>query len=282
MKRYRDSFNNKTEYLISLRKKENRGAAMIVAIIVVAILMVFSFSLLLVSYTLYASQNKKVASKKNSEAANTLSVAMRRELTDEEAFVNSDLWIYLRCHLLQDDWTFYEPSLDGHKEAQAVKSFEMKANPNYYRDAQGKSTIDGYPGLIKLKVYWMLPAELYKEKKAEGDDELSFLTALSLSALRNNTITDSTGDITSKYKMGIRLFVEITCESASQSYTVKNEYHLTYGPFVESDEYQSREKKLLPNYIGKTTGETVSDPYDSKDCDVNVNEHWGWVYDGSE
>lgn len=278
MKRENDSY--KTEYLFSSSQKENRGAAMVVAIIVVAILMVFTFSLLLVTYSLYASQNKRVASKKNSEAANSLSVAMRTELSNEEAFVDSDLWIYLRCHLFQDDWTFYDPSIDGHKEADAIKSFEMKANPNYYRDDSGKSTIDGYPGLIKLRVYWMLPKEI--ESKMKNDEtEMDFVKNLSLSDLRNNTITVSGSDKTSEYKSGIRLFVEITCESASQSYTVKNEYHLTYGPFVESDEYQKREKNVVKNYK-ETDEKNDYKSYDSKNCDINVNEHWSWIYDDCE
>ena len=63
----------------------NKGASMIVAIIIMGILIVFTFSLMLVAYTLYASQTKNIASMKCSESANTLSQAIEDELSDENA-----------------------------------------------------------------------------------------------------------------------------------------------------------------------------------------------------
>lgn len=249
---YRD---NKTEYVPCSFRKKNKGAALIVAIIVMAVLMVFAFSLMLVTYTLYSSQNKKIASKKCSEAANTLSQAMETELQDSDAYINSDLWIYLRFHLLQSDWPFYEPKLDGHKASDAVKTYEMFVNPQYIKP--GEATITGYPGSIKLKVYWMLPESVYEEHK--NDREMTYISNLNPASF---TMTD---------KKDIRLFVEIVCESASQTYTVTNEYTLQAAPFASED--SPEKKKLENNYSG-------SDLY-NKDgkYTIDFNEHWIWKFE---
>ena len=246
--------NRKTEYSLSEKDVKNRGAAMIVAIIVVAVLMVFVFSLMLVTYTLYSSQNKKVASKKCSEAANSLSVAMATELESADAYKDSDLWIYLRYNLLQGNWTFYEPKLEGHKEADAIKTFEMKSNPNYYIGT-GESNLTGYPGMIKLKVYWKLPEKIYDDCNNDMD------------VIR--TKEPGTFD-----KTDTRLFVEITCESASQSYTVTNEYHLALGEYNEEDLDGDAKiiAKLKKTYAEKTL-------YNPNHNTINPNEKWTWVFD---
>ncbi|MCR4847202.1 MAG: hypothetical protein K5865_10730 [Eubacterium sp.] len=251
--------DNKTEYAYSSDKR-NKGAAMIVAIIVIAILIVFTFSLMLVTYTLYSSQTKKVASKKCSEGANTLRLALMTELTDEAAVDNSDLWIYLRCHLIQSDWPFYEPKLSGHKDADAVKTFDFRVNPNYI-DA-GQSTLEGFPGSVKLRVYWMLPESIYEEY---GDDsDLSTLSSL-----------DPT-TFTVEQKRNIRLFIEITCEAASQSYTVTNEYYLGMGTYTDSTKDKS-EKKLLNQYKNSTLyNKGDSEGTVSTSRVINTNERWRW------
>ena len=269
MKRISDSY--RTEYMIHSKKNDNRGAAMIVAIIVVAILMVFSFSLLLVSYTLYASQSKKVASKKCSEAANSLSLAMETELCDKDAISNSDFWIYLRFHMLQSDWTFYEPGLgdDAHNK-EAVKSFTLNVNPKYIpddpSDPTGKtklSTIDGFPGSVKFKVYWMMPEELYANN--DTDTLMGILSGIDLTEYRNRSKDEYK---TEDYKK-IRLFVEITCESASQSYTVKNEYYLSAQDYTDA---QEREKNLLREY-------KKSNVYnENNSCSIKDDERWEWTF----
>ena len=252
--------NLKTKYANRLSRKKNSGAAMVVAIIVIAVLMVFTFSLILVSYTLFASQNKRVASKKCSEAANSLSLAMASELDsskNENAYKNSDFWIYLRYHLMQGDWPFYEPKLEGHRESNAFKSFEMMVNPNYI--PSGKSTIDGYPGSVKIRAYWMLPKTLYDEHSIETEPDF----------FRTYTFSDWSD------KSGVRLFLEITCESASQSYTVKNEYYLSIVPYDSTDPDQESEMTILASYA-------TSPLYNSDHKTIMSGERWRWVFEKRE
>ena len=105
------------------KKKNNNGAAMMLTIVIIAVLIVFTFSLILISYNLYASQNKNLSSDRNSEAANSLSRALKDELTDENAVYNSNLWKYIRWNIAYKnadddckDWPYYAPNKAKHTE----------------------------------------------------------------------------------------------------------------------------------------------------------------------
>ena len=125
--------------LNNVSKRNNKGATMIVAIVIMGILIVFTFSLTLVAYTYYASQNKNVASLRCSEAANSFSLALEDELTyeykDGEGNVircpeyDSYLYKYLRYNLFQEEtfWPYYG-SGDGHDMSYASRKFQLKYN----------------------------------------------------------------------------------------------------------------------------------------------------------
>ncbi len=233
------------------KKNVNKGSAMVVAIIIIAILIIFTFSLMLVSYTLYASQNKRVAGVRCSEAANTLSIAMKTELEDENACQNSDLWKYLRFNLMQADWTFYDPNETGHGEAEAFRHYNMKINPNYIDTEHGKNTIDGYPGKIDICIYWMLPEEMYEDEN-----------------FKSSTVDVSS--LTMAQKKNIRLFMEITCETASQSYTVKNEYRLNIDEYNDEINSEKNEKKDLENKYASNS------LYNENGRTIIYTEKWRW------
>ena len=169
------------------KKENNKGVALIVCITVIAILVIFCFALLLVSYTLYASQNKNLQSDRNAEAAKTLAVSIRDELA--EGSDQSYLCNYLRYNVQQptESWPYYEideegNEISGHGAAEAKRYFNLTKTEGV--------NIEGYPSQVELCMYWMRPLNEKEE--------------------RNKT----------------RLFVEITCKSGSQSYTIKSEYEL--------------------------------------------------------
>ena len=199
MKNYLNDFNKKTSY------KNNKGAAMIVAIIIIAVLMIFTFSLMLVTYTLYASQNKKIANMKNREAANTLSKALDKELAGDSVYTDSSLWKYLRCNLYQNDtWPYYDNSVSGYTADYAYRYFDVCKNANY--------NVDGYPGKIKLCIYWVLPK--------------------GTSIPNDKTVNDLSID----EKKDATLFIEIICETGGQTYTVLNKYKMTISQLDESSD----------------------------------------------
>lgn len=174
--------------------KKNNGVAMIVCITIIAVLVIFCFSLLLVSYTFYASQNKNTQSDRNAEAAKSLSFALREEIV--ESSEKSNLVKYLRYNVQQKSWPFYAPGVDGHGEVEAKRYFKLSKND--------KADIKGYPGKIEVCIYWMLPEDMDLDPETWEREMLSGKLDV------NHT----------------RLFVEVECKSGSQSYVTVSEYQL--------------------------------------------------------
>ncbi len=240
---------NKTSYRARLSlysaAQNNRGSALFVVIIIIGILIIFAFSLLLVSYTLYASQNKRAASLKCSEAANSLSLALEDELEGETAYENSWLWDYLRMNLLQNSdvtWPYYDPGVTGHTSEYAYRYFDLKYNTNY--------SVDGFPGQIKLCMYWTLP-----EDSGLSDDEIA---------------AASEDD-----KNGSHLYIEIICSSGSQSYTVLNKYTINVSKVDTSD----TDDQTYMEHIDEVRPDTKKNPLGNT---INHNEKWEFVFDGRE
>lgn len=234
---------NKKMHCSKLNKK-NRGAALVFVIIIIAIVIIFTFSLLLVTYNLYAMQSKKAASLRCSEAANSLSIALEKELTDDDAYENSWFWKYLRYNMMQEEtWPYYNPGISGHTEEYAFRYFDVKANTNY--------GIDGFPGEVKLCVYWELPNEF--------------------SVPEGKTITDLTRD----EKNDFFVTIEIMCNTGNQSYTVTNKYRVEVSEFSSEDD---DEKSLLDS----ESGDSDYNPLNISDTKYKANEKWRFFFESRE
>ena len=236
------------------KKSLNKGATLMVAIIIIGILIVFAFSLLLVTYTLHASQNKNVASKMNSEAANSLSIALKTELEADDAEANSDLWRYLRFNVGQMQyWPYYCPELGkGEKQGDldAYKYFELKTNfrDSYFENETDKSKVapDGFPGSVKLGIYWRLPKSVEDRAIADG--------------IPPDTITGHGK---------IRLFIDIICETASQTYVVSNEYELAIEGGMTNKDKEKLDRYAADDRYNPGRRVTLSDE--------DKEEKWVWV-----
>ena len=257
-----------------LRKKNyirggDRGAALMVAIVIIGILMVFALSLLLVTYTLYASQNKKAASQRNSEAANTLSVALTTELTEginkngvKQDPSECELWRYLRFNLCTDKtWPYYNPGEAGHGETEAFRYFNLNYNfVSKYFDAPSAteqdplSGMEGFPGKVQLCIYWCLPSDIDEPDK----------------------INDFFSGQGANGKSGVKLYIEVICETGSQTYVVKNKYVLSENDFGSTD---TRLKSALKKYAD----EKAYNPLQLKTEDgINLNKKWTWSFESRE
>ena len=221
----------------------NNGTAMIVAIIVIAVVMIFAFSLMLVTYTLYASQSKKVASQRNREAANSLSIALRNELQSEEAYKNSALWKYLRCNIYQSaTWPYYDKTKENYTSDYAFRYFNLKKNANY--------NIDGYPGSVKLCVYWCLP----KDAVISEGEELSQLSV--------------------DRKKDSYLYIEIICETGGQTYSIKDKYKIQINDFDDNNPDHDAEKNMLSSIESDSK-------YNPMGLNINENEKWEFIYESN-
>lgn len=231
-----------------MRKLNNRGAAMMLTVVLIMVIMIFAFSLILVSYTLYSSQTKNLSSARNMEAVNSLSLALQDEMEDADASANSNLWKYIRCNIVYNDtstewldWPYYAENSDGvalagHTSTEAYRYFTLDKNPD----------IEGFPARTRVCIYWMLP---------EGMSEAAFKTMLAN--------PDSADAIIAK--TGVRLVMEITAESGSQIYRVTDTYQLSVTETTDALEQTA-----------------ISLASQNPDCNpalhtVSSNEKWAWV-----
>lgn len=201
--------------------RNNRGASLMLAILLIGIILVFAFSLLLISYNLYATQNKKVASVRCSEAANSLSVALEDELEDPKAIDNSSLWKYLRCNVLVNEktWPYYKPGADGHEEEDAFRYFDMTVNGNYEQDKK----VEGFPGSIKLCIYWTPSDEVLKTI-----DNTTKFSQLSIEQRADSYV-----------------YIKIIAEASSQTYVVTNKYKVK----IDSLDLSNSEDKKISDKV---------------------------------
>ena len=259
----------KTSYL------NNKGATMMAAIIIMAILIVFTFSLTLIAYTLYASQNKNIASMRCVEAANTLSIALEKDLTyvyesdvdpiDKNSLYperESFLYRYIRYNICQDDVTwpyFVSDGTENHDRKAACRYFDLKYNDkkldHVTRDGEAETeenvkTIEGMPGKTVVCIYWMLPED----------------TGVKPNETAKAKLTD---------RNDIRLFIEVTSEAASQSYTVTKEYILEVQNEYSSSGIDPYRKQYLKNSLTDNYPE-ITNPCNFGETDVHAEEKWIW------
>ena len=221
---------------------------MMLTIVIILVVMIFAFSLILISYSLYSSQTKNLSGARNAEAVNTFSNALEQELTDADAVLNSNLWKYLRCNIAYPnnnytDWPYYYEDDNGteaagHDRESAYRYFTMERN----------SDIEGFPAVVSVGICWMLPEDT-------NDTTIS-------AELANLSSDDLSTTIMAKN--GIRMRVEITAESGSQIYRTTDIYELKV--FEEED---SAETKKVEAMKGNAQ-------YNPASHEIKTEERWIW------
>lgn len=177
-------------------KKDNRGVAMMVCIVIIAILMIFCFSLLAVSYNFYSSQNNSMQEDKNAEAARSLDMAIREELTADSE--DSFLCKYLRYNIVSgndayyctkgETWPHYDPEAEVEQDG---LPHDMKAAKRYFKLEKSDSvSLNGFPAETSVCMWWTQPGTCVNDSEST------------------------------------HLFVEVECRSGSQSYVIRSEYEL--------------------------------------------------------
>ena len=230
----------------------NDGSTMVVAIIIIAVLIVFTFSLMLITYTLYASQNKRISSMKCSEAANTLSLAIGKDIDakrsideDECPEKKSYLYQYLRYNIYQDStWPYYLNDNDAeHNKEVATRYFRLINNKKTVYDKEGEPLTVG-------KKTETAEGENSENPDDDDDDENpDYLTTDSgiegkpgrteVSIYWMPPKDKKEEDIHSMSDFGvegIRLFITVTCEAGNQSYSVTREYVLQLEDYEDAED----------------------------------------------
>ena len=155
--RKRDILKKKTSLRQCVKSKD--GAAILIAIVVMMVAIVLSLSLLLVSYSLLATVNKQKNVEQCKDMAQSVSREIEREITGSEVNFqsfeemkkaaeegNNPLWFYLRFHLRQTNWPYYNKEEQGHSAATAVRNFKL----DFDGDHDEGSILEN----VSVEMYW--------------------------------------------------------------------------------------------------------------------------------
>lgn len=231
-------------------KLNNKGAAMMLTIIIIAVVMIFVFSLIIISYNLYASQAKNMSGIRNAEAVNSMSIATEKELTDSNAIQNSNFWKYLRMNVAYQnetadpewqDWPYYDANdqTGNHDAESAFRYFKLEKN----------DTMEGVPAEMNMCVYWTIPSK--EEASPTAQEITDFKDAL------------DSGDLYARNK--IRLHVITVANTGSQTYEVEDIYELLITE-ADSSEKIALKSARKNNAINPARKE------------INLEEKWIWVH----
>jgi hypothetical protein len=181
------------------KRQQNQGTAMIVAIVVGLVVMVFTLSLLLVSYSLFSSAVRQSTQTKCRELAKSLNNELRQELLtpDYSSFADmkdkagseNNLWFYIRCNLWQGDmWPYYKDGESGHGVDDSYRYFTLDT-----------SDFDGMADKILVTVYWEIDSD---NPKSETDKNLTLLHVIT-EVEKNEEVYS----VETKYELNISAFI---------------------------------------------------------------------------
>jgi type II secretory pathway pseudopilin PulG len=157
------------------RKLRNQGSAMVVAIVVGVVIMVFVLSLLLLSYSLFSTAAQKTTQMQCRELAKSVNKELRQEILspDYDTYASqlaaegteNNLWFYLRYNLWQEDvWPYYNEEESGHGEDDSYRYFTI--------DTADSDEYDGIADTILITMYWEIESDNPQE---ESDKSLTLL-----------------------------------------------------------------------------------------------------------
>lgn len=192
MRRIRSAVN-------TLRENRKKGAALVIAIIIMLLLTMLSLALLTVSYSLHQTAYRQRNMEQCKEIAQGLSKEISAELcsVDENTYQTVQevkaaleeesvypLWSYLRCSLWQSEWAYYNENEPRHQFENACRSYEL--------EYQGLDENEKVPGAVTVAIYW-------ESERGVSKDETAVTP----------------------------VFIMVTCQIGNQKSTITTEYELS-------------------------------------------------------
>ena len=239
--------------MMTMMHKENKGSSMITVLVVVTVLMAIVLSVLQISYRYFVTENGDVYRQKAREAAQSLSVEIKEELTkctdtvnnfDQQQDQTTELWKFIRYNLGRGDWKYYET------EEVTRNNFIGDSDKFSYYDVDSfKSTVtEGTEKVFTLQAKTAEPpADLSMVK-----EELPELTV---------TLTWKPGKYSNNLS-GTRLYVKTECKMGDYTYNVTDTFRLETGEY--------------PIEAGDELNKTVTV---EEGVDIYKYHRWKWVYE---
>ncbi|MDO5155033.1 MAG: hypothetical protein Q4D51_03615 [Eubacteriales bacterium] len=224
---------------LKMRKLNNSGSAMIMAMVVGVIILAFCLSMLMVSYSVMMNAANQRISLQCKEYAKSVSKEVERSILNGDK--NDEIWMFLRYNIRQESWPYYKAGEADHEKNQAYRYFELTCD--------GEETPNGN---IKAKVilYWEP-----EEGLVEDGDTVATLHAQVIAGIGDAIDTTKVENL------------------QDTSYTLGTVYELTIRKEDPS------ESDLDPSEDGGSEPELEVCPdeeYNSFGNSIQVDEIWKW------
>lgn len=115
-----------------LLKSNKNGFGLIIAIAIMAVIMMLSLALLLVSFSLYSTAGRQQDADQSRELAQSLSQELQTEIEidksipyEADAEKKYGLWFYLRYNVCTDSWNYYNKAERGRTADYAFRYFNV-------------------------------------------------------------------------------------------------------------------------------------------------------------
>lgn len=139
-------------------KPDNKGAALVYAVVCLTVVMAICFLLLIVAYQLLATTNNKKKYLQTAEAAKSFADVLENKITavvPSSGNGASDIWRYIRNNMNESDWPSYytEDDIDGMKTALSVSERSTHTEDKAFRYFD----LTGFDNACQIKVcmYWV-------------------------------------------------------------------------------------------------------------------------------
>lgn len=185
-------------------KRNNKGSAMMVAIVASLVVMMYCLSLLLISYSLFFSVSEESAQYQCREIVKSLSNELEGEITlkfadyaeECDAKYSHPLWYFIRSNVLQSSWPYYNPDEWDHPKEVAFRNFDLTSSGG------GSSITEG----VTVCMYWESSLDVMRERETAGDEAESEIPLyVTVKCVRGN----HTYEVTSTYYLKIAQWEDI-------------------------------------------------------------------------
>lgn len=154
--------------------KNQDGSAILFAIAIMVVLVVFALALLLVSYSLFSTASREQTSLQSREMAQTLSTCLQYELEAEttanimgtsDFYEEYPLWNEVYDGISGNKWLDYDPSVYGHSKERTVRYYTLSVDR-----VQNGLTEDYAREMNKyteISLYWKKPLEVEEDNNSK-------------------------------------------------------------------------------------------------------------------
>lgn len=184
-------------------KENNEGAALLISIIIMTVVMMLGLTMLLAVYSLHSTASRQHVINQNHELAKSIGAVIEKDIVSSPADRAADptaypIWTYLDAKIWTNEWPCYDSEVRGHTKEYAYRYFTVDFTTfESGVSAADKTSVQSLMKESSILMYWKLPSDLSIDDMSE-----------------------------SSQKSGTTLYVVVTCGAGGNKSTVTRHYEL--------------------------------------------------------